>query len=307
MAVRFEKRLAASFGRGRAWLTGDAGHMTGPVAAQSMNVGIREAFDLAETIADVLRNGASESTLEAYGKARIAEWRSLLGLDAPLAPGPHTDACLRVVSGAPKLYRSHAYLDGMVEIQDAASQAAAAYARARPGETILDFCAGAGGKALAFACAMSNEGSLHAHDISPERLSQLDQRARRAGARITCHSPQDLDTLGGQCDLVFVDAPCSGSGAWRRNPDAKWRLTPERLQALIGLQSQILLQAAAMVRPGGRLVYATCSVLDAENSDQIAALSARQTNLRPARPSLTLLPGNDGDGFFACELLRPDE
>jgi 16S rRNA (cytosine967-C5)-methyltransferase len=220
------------------------------------------------------------------------------------APGPHTAACLRILSGAPRVARSRAYLEGMVEMQDAASQAAAAYACARPGETVLDFCAGAGGKALAFAAAMGNEGALHVHDISPGRLAQLDERARRAGARITRHAPNQLAALQGQCDLVFVDAPCSGSGAWRRTPDAKWRLTPGRLQTLVDLQSGILRRAAAMVRPGGRLVYATCSVLEAENACQIAALSARHPNLQPVRPALTLLPGNDGDGFFASELQR---
>lgn len=218
------------------------------------------------------------------------------------APGPHTASCLRVLSGAPGVARSRAYLQGMVEMQDAASQAAAAHAGARPGETVLDFCAGAGGKTLAFAAAMGNDGALHAHDIAPQRLAQLDERARRAGARIACHAPDSLAALRGRCDLVFVDAPCSGSGAWRRNPDAKWRLTPGRLQALIELQSAILRNAAAMVRSGGRLVYATCSVLEAENAAQISALCASLTDWRPARPALVLLPGPDGDGFFASEM-----
>jgi 16S rRNA (cytosine967-C5)-methyltransferase len=218
------------------------------------------------------------------------------------AAGPHSQTCLRVLSGAPRIARGRAFLDGMVELQDAASQAVARYACARPGETVLDYCAGAGGKALAFAAAMENTGALHAHDIAPERLAQLDERARRAGAKITCHAARDLDALRGKCDLVFVDAPCSGSGAWRRNPDAKWRQTPERLQVLQGMQAEILVQASQMVRPGGRLVYATCSILEAENTGQIANLSGPARSLRPARPSLTLLPDDDGDGFYACEL-----
>jgi len=115
---------------------------------------------------------------------------------------------------------------------------------------------------------MGGEGALHAHDIAPQRLAQLGERARRAGAAVTLHSPGDVTALAGRCDLVFVDAPCSGSGAWRRNPDAKLRLTAERLATYQDTQDAVLTEAAACVRPGGRLIYATCSILGAENQDR---------------------------------------
>jgi 16S rRNA (cytosine967-C5)-methyltransferase len=241
------------------------------------------------------------NTLRATPEEAIAALRED-GIDT--APGPHAPTCLRVLSGASAVQRGRAWREGLVEVQDAASQATAAYAGARPGETVLDYCAGAGGKALAFAAAMQGAGQIHAHDIAPDRLAQLDQRARRAGARVTCHASGGLADLHAKCDLVFVDAPCSGSGAWRRNPDAKWRLTPERLDTLTRLQAAILRQAAAMVRPGGRLIHATCSILPAENAAQAGALLAAEPGFRRARPALTLLPGDDGDGFFACEMLR---
>jgi 16S rRNA (cytosine967-C5)-methyltransferase len=245
------------------------------------------------------------NTLKGDPETAIA---ALAAEEVAAEPGPHTDTCLRVMAGAASVARSRAYGLGLVEIQDAASQAAAAYARARPGETVLDFCAGGGGKTLALAAAMQCQGRprgrLHAHDSAPERLAQLDRRARRAGATVTCHPPGRLDRLRGTCDLVFVDAPCSGSGAWRRNPDAKWRLTRERLHGLIRLQAEILAEAAGMVRPGGRLIYATCSILPAENEDRTAAFLTAAAAFRPGRAPLRLLPGPDGDGFFAAELLR---
>ncbi len=169
-------------------------------------------------------------------------------------PGALSPTCIKVISGAHTVARSSAYRDGLVEIQDAASQAAAEYAGAIPGDTVLDYCAGAGGKTLALAAAMAGQGQLHAHDIAPRRLAQLDERARRAGVEVTLHEPGQTGALTGHCDLVFVDAPCSGSGAWRRNPDTKWRLTAGQLAAYAQTQDNILAEAAAAVRPGGRLV-----------------------------------------------------
>jgi len=218
------------------------------------------------------------------------------------AHGPGADACLRVLAGAAHVSRSRAYGDGLVEIQDASSQAAAAYALAKPGERVLDYCAGAGGKALALAAETG--GEVHAYDIAPQRLAQIADRAARAGARITCHTPASLAALCGQCDLVFVDAPCSGSGAWRRNPDAKWRFTPEALHALLQVQRSILAEAAAMVRPGGRLVYATCAILADENQPQVDYFLRANPGFERGREALELRPGAEGDGFFACEILR---
>lgn len=215
-------------------------------------------------------------------------------------PGPRAPDCLRVVSGAHKVAGSEAYRNGLVEIQDASSQAVAAYALARPGEIVLDYCAGGGGKALALAADMCGHGEVHLHDVAPARLAQAAGRSRRAGARIELHAPGDLGDLTGRCDLVFADVPCSGSGAWRRNPDEKWRLTEEKLANYVETQRTILDDAVRMLRPGGRLIYATCSILQDENA--VACEDFRGTF--PGRPPLRLLPGDDGDGFFACEFLR---
>ncbi len=219
-------------------------------------------------------------------------------------PGPLSASCLRVTVGAPAVARSRAYLDGLVEVQDAASQAAAEYADPRPGEIVLDYCAGGGGKSLAFAARMGATGHLHAHDISERRLSQLPDRAERAGATVTLCPPDRVSGLDGRCDLVFVDAPCSGSGAWRRNPDAKWRLTAAELSSLNATQDSVLADAAAAVRPGGRLVYATCSMIPAENEVRVDAFLEARPDFRAGRAPLVLTPLDGGDGFFAAELVR---
>jgi 16S rRNA (cytosine967-C5)-methyltransferase len=222
-------------------------------------------------------------------------------------PGPLSPTCLKILSGANAVVRSRAYLDGLVELQDAASQAVADYARAIPGEIVLDYCAGAGGKALVFAAAMAGQGCLYAHDIAPQRLAPLTARADRAGAEITLLEPGQVDSLSDQCDLVFVDAPCSGSGAWRRNPDAKWRFTEDQLVTYVQTQEIVLGQAAAMVRPGGRLIYATCSMLTIENQQQVTNFLASHSDFHPGRDPLVLTPADGGDGFFAAELLRKPE
>jgi 16S rRNA (cytosine967-C5)-methyltransferase len=222
-------------------------------------------------------------------------------------PGPLSPTCLTVLSGARSVARSRAYLDGLVEVQDAASQAAADYAQAMPGDTVLDYCAGAGGKALALAAAMAGRGHLHAHDIAPRRLAQLSERAARAGVDITLHEPGQTEPLTGRCDLVLVDAPCSGSGAWRRNPDAKWRLTEDQLASYMQAQDAVLDRAAAAVRPGGRLIYATCSLLTVENQQRVANFLATHTEFCLGREPLVLTPADGGDGFFASEIVRKSE
>ena len=219
-------------------------------------------------------------------------------------PGPLSPTCLRVVYGHRRLNASRAYRHGLVEIQDAASQAAADYARAQPGETVLDYCAGAGGKTLALAAAMEGRGEIHAHDISRRRLARLVERATRAGVTATVHAPLDTAALEGRCDLVFADVPCSGSGTWRRRPDARWRMTRERVEGLMATQDEILGRAARAVRPGGRLIYATCSLLEMENWSRVEAFLDRHPEYRPGRPPLRLTPAHGGDGFFACELVR---
>lgn len=239
-------------------------------------------------------------------RSDVARARQLLAEEGiETVPGPLAPGCLRVTSGARKVARSRAYAEGLVEIQDAASQAAALASPPQPGETVLDFCAGGGGKTLALGAAMQGRGRLIAHDISALRLRDLAPRAERAGLTVECLGPGETASLAGVCDLVFVDAPCSGSGAWRRNPDAKWRLTPQRLGELVATQDTVLDAASQAVRPGGRLVYATCSILSDENGDRVRAFLDRNPAFRLEGDPISLTPGPDaGDGFFAAVMSR---
>lgn len=173
----------------------------------------------------------------------------------------------------PNIQVEESYQLGRVEIQDEASQIASELVYAQPGETILDFCAGAGGKTLALAAAMKNTGRLYAYDNDRNRQSGIFERLQRAGAdRTIVLKPDDgrLAGLLGRCDRVIVDAPCTGSGTWRRKPDAKWRLTEKQLQARQEEQQIVLEEAAPFVRQEGFLIYMTCSVLAAENEDSVA-------------------------------------
>ena len=182
-----------------------------------------------------------------------------------------------------------AFKEGLIEVQDESSQIAALLADARPGMRVVDFCAGAGGKTLALAATMANRGKLVACEVSSHRLERAARRLRRAGV-----SNVEPRALSGErdkwvkhhqksFDRVFVDAPCLGTGTWRRNPDAKWRMRAEDLAELVERQQQILCGAARLVRPGGRLVYATCSLLHEENEAQAEAFLA-------AEPGFSLLP-----------------
>ena len=214
-----------------------------------------------------------------------------------------------------------AFADGLVEVQDEGSQLIALACEARDGERIHDLCAGGGGKALALAAGAPGAQIL-ATDTNRSRLSKLPPRAAKAGATIETRlldMPRELEGLtdwADSADLVLVDAPCSGSGTWRRNPDGRWRLTPERLERLVRLQSHLLDIGAAMVRPGGRLVYAVCSIMTSEGEHQAADFLSRrsswvaeETPIRAGRSAgvgKLLTPGHDGtDGFFIARLAGP--
>ena len=215
-----------------------------------------------------------------------------------------------------------AYQAGQIEVQDGGSQLTCLAVAAQPGETVIDLCAGAGGKTLALAAAMDGRGRLIASDTDRTRLSRLAPRAERAGAGLIetrlLNPNRELDALAdlaGQADAVLVDAPCSGTGTWRRNPEARWRLTPQEVARYAAIQSRLLDLAAGLVRPGGRLVFVTCSLLDAEGADQIDAFLARQAGWRAEAPGigagtprgagLRLSPWHDGtDGFFVARLLK---
>jgi 16S rRNA (cytosine967-C5)-methyltransferase len=168
-----------------------------------------------------------------------------------------------------------AFSKGWVEVQDGGSQIAAAAANAQPGEQVLDFCSGGGGKTLALAAQMQGKGQIFAYDIDGRRLSAIIPRLKRSGAHnvqlVHPSEGQGLEPLAGQMDLVFVDAPCSGTGTWRRRPDTKWRLKPAQLARRMEQQDEILREASQYVKPGGRLLYATCSFLMEEDEDRVAA------------------------------------
>jgi 16S rRNA (cytosine967-C5)-methyltransferase len=214
-----------------------------------------------------------------------------------------------------------AFAGGLVEVQDEGSQLIALACDAGGAVRVLDLCAGAGGKALAIAAAWPNAEIL-ATDTNRARLAKLPPRAERAGARISVRlldggrAAEGLADLAGSFDVVLVDAPCSGSGTWRRNPEGRWRLTPERLDRLIALQERLLEFGATMVRPGGRLVYAVCSLLHREGAGQVAAFLDRRSSWvaqgapipagRSDGAGRLLTPGCDStDGFFIARLEAP--
>jgi 16S rRNA (cytosine967-C5)-methyltransferase len=217
-----------------------------------------------------------------------------------------------------------AFVKGWLEVQDLGSQIAAACAGEVKGQQVLDLCAGGGGKTLALAAAMDNTGQIYAYDADARRLTDTIRRAERAGVRsLQVRSPVKPDALkglDGRMDLVFVDAPCSGSGSWRRHPDTKWRLTPQALERRTADQDAVLDQAVQFLKPGGRIVYVTCSVLPEEDEDRVSAFLGRHPEfaVRPATDDpnlaryltpdhyLRLSPRRSGtDGFFVAVLEKP--
>jgi len=199
---------------------------------------------------------------------------------------------IRISAGAgdsrtPNVQTDEAFLKGGFEVQDFGSQMVALLAGAKPGEQVLDLCAGAGGKTLAMAATMDNRGQIFAHDSDRNRLAPIYERLKRAGVRnLQVRPPGEgvLDDLVGKLDRVVIDAPCTGSGTWRRRPDAKWKLMPEQVSVRAAEQKAILEDGARFVKPGGTLVYITCSILPEENSEQVAAFVA-------AHPEFSVVPG----------------
>ncbi|MDG1118085.1 MAG: RsmB/NOP family class I SAM-dependent RNA methyltransferase [Flavimaricola sp.] len=215
---------------------------------------------------------------------------------------PDVPGALEVIENARKIKASAPYLKGMVELQDASSQAAVLTLPLHSGDRVLDYCAGGGGKSLAMAARA--DVVVTAHDAEPRRMADLSARALRGGHRIAQARTEDLEMLP-PFDLVLVDAPCSGSGTWRRDPAGKWALSPGRLADLTALQAEILRRAAELVRPGGVLGYMTCSILAAENGQQIVAFLNEHGAWREDSQK-AWLPGPQGDGFFVATLRAPD-
>ena len=250
--------------------------------------------------------GPLDSALEAFPQA---------------APTPHSPIGLRLPEGS-NVIQSQAWLGGLIEVQDEGSQLLCLGSEAQPGMLVIDLCAGAGGKTLALAAEMGNEGRILATDTDRARLSRIRPRLERAGVTIAetrlldpGRESEALADVAGFADLVFVDAPCSGTGTWRRNPETRWRITPERLERLVSLQARLLDLAAGLLRPGGRLVYAVCSLLAEEGREQADAFERRSSLVpeslpmtagRVAGSGLLLSPARDGtDGFFVARWRRP--
>lgn len=254
--------------------------------------------DRAGAVAEALRHRADVFLRVNTLRGDRADAVAALAAEGIVAePHPLASTALRVTEGARKVARTEAYLSGVVELQDAASQAVVEALPVAPGQRVLDYCAGGGGKTLVLAARLDG-GPVTAHDADPARMSDLPARAARAGAEVRMDAAPR-----GPFDLVLCDVPCSGSGAWRRSPEGKWRLTPERLTEVQGQQAAILRTCAGLVGPGGHLAYATCSVLAEENAGQIAAFHTRNPGWKTVTER-QFLPQDGGDGFYIAVLRR---
>lgn len=243
-------------------------------------------------------------------------------------PSPLSPWALRCAAGT-NVSASRCFQDGLVEFQDEGSQLAALLCDARPGMQVMDFCSGTGGKTLALAASMKNKGHIVASDISDVRLARAKLRLKRAGAenaeriKLPDIDGKPMKKFYGRFDRVLVDAPCSGTGSWRRNPDVRWSIHASNIAELAALQSSILERASRFVMPGGRLIYATCSLLPAENDDRVSSFLAKhpefsQMDAREVWKELSDKPwpcGSDivlrlspalhgTDGFFAAILQK---
>ena len=260
------------------WLDGKlAATFGGERAEEGAALASRAPLDLRVNTLQADRDKAAESLADL--KPELARW-------SPFG--------LRVVLGAdaksPAVHAEPAFLKGLVEIQDEGSQLAALLSAAKPGEQVIDLCAGAGGKTLALAAMMDNHGQLYATDTDKRRLAPIHARLERAGVRnVQVRTPRGaedtLADLAGKADLALIDAPCTGTGAWRRNPDAKWRVRPGALAERLREQADTLDRAAALVKAGGRIAYVTCSVLDDENGMQVRAFAARHPKFAIVAPA----------------------
>jgi 16S rRNA (cytosine967-C5)-methyltransferase len=236
-------------------------------------------------------------------------------------PTPHSPVGLRLPEGF-RVEEEAAWRSGLVEVQDEGSQLLSLACEARPAMLVVDLCAGAGGKTLALGAEMAGKGRIVAADTDRGRLSRIRPRLDRAGLSIVETRLLDpgrerkaLADLAGLADIVLVDAPCSGSGTWRRNPETRWRLTPERLERLVKLQAYLLDIASELVRTGGTLIYSVCSLLAEEGREQAAAFGRGSALVpeplsieagRAAGPGRLLTPGHDGtDGFFVARWRAP--
>jgi 16S rRNA (cytosine967-C5)-methyltransferase len=299
--------VGASLAEAPPWIAGDYPEWLDPHfarvfgeerSAELAALAARAPLDLRVNTLEADRDKAA-AALASLG-AEPARW-SPLGLRIRLA----ADA------KSPAIHAEPAFIKGMVEVQDEGSQLAALLAGARRGEQVIDLCAGAGGKTLALAATMENHGQIYATDNEKRRLAPIHARLERAGARnVQVRTPRGttdvLADVAGRADLVLIDAPCTGIGAWRRNPDAKWRIRPGSLATRLKEQQAALDRAAALVKPGGRIAYVTCSVLAEENDDQVRAFLARHPQFALVAPAQVAEPLGERAYLFRRAVLMSD-
>jgi 16S rRNA (cytosine967-C5)-methyltransferase len=264
----------------------------------------RELAALNEQADVVLRANRLKGSPETLQKELASE-----GMETILIPG-YPDALRLCERG--NVFRTQAFQKGLFEVQDAASQLVAPFLQAEPGMRVIDACAGAGGKTLHLSALMQNKGQLLALDIYPGKLKELKKRAKRAGAfnieTRLISSSKVIKRLSNTADRVLIDAPCTGLGVLRRNPDAKWKLQPEFVEEVCQTQQDLLTGYSRMLKPGGQMVYATCSILPEENDQQVATFlkseAGKDFRLLEARH---VFPSREGfDGFYMARLGRKD-
>ena len=277
----------------------DAATLTGAAACRRRLSGVARCASGARLRRRTRGGGralASRAPLDLRVNTLKAERDAAAAMLADLAPEPARwspwGLRIRLAADAksPAIHAEPAFLKGQVEVQDEGSQLAALLSGAQAGEQVVDLCAGAGGKTLALAAMMENKGQLYATDDDKRRLAPIHERLKRAGARnVQVRTPKsvggELDDLAGRIDLVLIDAPCTGTGAWRRNPDAKWRMRPGALEQRPKEQAEILDRAVPLLKPGGRIAYVTCSVLEEENGDQVRAFVGRHAEFSVVPPA----------------------
>jgi len=280
-----DDKLAASFGDER--------------AEEAEALASRAPLDLRANTLKATREEAVEELAEyAPQPARWSPWGLRIEITAD--------------SKAPAIHAEPAFLKGQIEIQDEGSQLAALFAGAKPGEQVVDLCAGAGGKTLALAAVMENKGQIFATDTDKRRLAPIHERLQRADAHnVQVRTPRGekdaLVGLEGRADLVLIDAPCTGTGAWRRNPDAKWRVRPGALAERLKDQAEALDSAAPLVKPAGRIAYVTCSVLEEENGAQVRAFLARHAGFSIEPPADVTNALGERAFLFRRAVLMSDE
>jgi 16S rRNA (cytosine967-C5)-methyltransferase len=251
------------------------------------------------------------NTLKAKREKILASLKHLGAHETPWSP-----IGLRIELGAdaknPGVHAEEDFIKGLVEVQDEGSQLAALFSAAKPGEQVIDLCAGAGGKTLALAAMMQGKGRLIATDHDKRQLVPIHERLSRAGVhnadvRTPKGEAETLSDIKASADLVLIDAPCTGTGTWRRNPDAKWRMRPGALEIRIKDQIEVLDRAAPLVKPGGRIAYITCSVLTEENGEQVRAFVTRHPEFAVAPPEETVsVLWDKADAFAEAALKSPE-